>query len=166
LADFDGLTSYFDIPQYPWFNSILSPDPDFFKKRYGEARVNSIELHEIQVQCCRIDSLLRDADEEPNVLYLNIQGAELQALNGATRSLETFVDAVFLEINYDRRYLSCPLYDEIDAFLSGYGFIPSYIHRYPWAHFGHGEALFVRPRKIRRAHHGTNEPGEPPHVTP
>jgi FkbM family methyltransferase len=56
-----------------------------------------------------------------NFWNLDIQGAELLALKGATNSLHA-ADAIYLEINDTEVYSGCALVGELDEFLSSYNF--------------------------------------------
>jgi|SRR6478735_11014524 len=56
-----------------------------------------------------------------NILNLDIQGAELQAMKGLTDW--THIEAVFTEVNYREMYKSCALISEIDEFLFSKGFV-------------------------------------------
>jgi hypothetical protein len=56
-----------------------------------------------------------------NFWNFDIQGAELLALKGATKSLQ-YAKALYLEVNEKELYKKCALIDEIDTFLSQYNF--------------------------------------------
>jgi FkbM family methyltransferase len=75
-----------------------------------------------------------------NVLRLNIQGAELMALQGAARWLDHF-ELIFSEINLVERYAGCPRLEEIDAYLATRGFSRKW--GYQWDPSG-GDAAYTR----------------------
>ena len=54
-------------------------------------------------------------------LWLDMQGGELLALEGATQLLPT-VTAIYAEVNFVERYEHNPTYAEIKRFLASYGF--------------------------------------------
>ena len=56
-----------------------------------------------------------------NFWNFDIQGAELLALKGATKSLQ-YAKALYLEVNEKELYKNCALIEEIDTFLSQYNF--------------------------------------------
>ena len=56
-----------------------------------------------------------------NFWNFDIQGAELIALKGATKSLQ-YAKALYLEVNEKELYKNCALIEEIDTFLSHYNF--------------------------------------------
>jgi hypothetical protein len=71
---------------------------------------------------------------------LDIQGAELLALKGATQHLP-FVKALYLEVNTEEVYKGCALIQDIDAFLKPFGFqrVLTYLTDYHW-----GDALYLK----------------------
>ena len=77
-----------------------------------------------------------------NLWNLDIQGAELMALQGAERSLKS-ADALYLEVNEASLYEGCGLIGEIDDFLKTKGFerVITSITRHKW-----GDALYCRTR--------------------
>lgn len=69
----------------------------------------------------------------------DIQGAELMALRGGTKALES-AKAIYLEVNTEEVYKGCAKIDEIDAFLIPRGFIRV---KTAITQFGWGDALYV-----------------------
>lgn len=73
----------------------------------------------------RLDSLFENAYDVFNsgldFLNLDIQGAELQALKSLGIHINHF-KWIYTEVNRDYVYEHCPLIEEIDSFLSDYGF--------------------------------------------
>lgn len=57
----------------------------------------------------------------PNLINLDIQGAELDALKGASNFLDQ-VSYIYTEVSYVELYKNAPLADEIDLYLTGFGF--------------------------------------------
>ena len=70
---------------------------------------------------------------------IDIQGAELMALKGATKSLK-YAKALYLEVNEKKLYKKCSLISDIDAFLSNYNFkrVLTKMTSHGW-----GDALYV-----------------------
>lgn len=86
------------------------------------------EREMVEVPGLTIDSLferMREADfavEELNILVLDIQGAELMALSGATATLDRF-DAIAIEVSFEELYQGCPQIEEIEDFLNDRDFV-------------------------------------------
>ncbi len=75
-----------------------------------------------------------------NFWNFDIQGAELIALKGATKSLQ-YAKALYLEVNEKELYKDCALIDEIDEFLSKHNFkrVLTKITQHGW-----GDALYLK----------------------
>ena len=75
-----------------------------------------------------------------NFWNLDIQGAELMALKGATKYIP-FVDAMYLEVNERELYKDCALIGEIGLFLDEYGFkrVKTHMTQHGW-----GDALYIK----------------------
>ncbi len=88
-------------------------------------RINpdSKQQEKVTVQTKRLDDVLASVGQEDtyNVMVLDIQGAELQALKGAVKTL-AHVDAIVTEVNYGALYEGAGLIQMLDAFLSQHGF--------------------------------------------
>lgn len=69
----------------------------------------------------------------------DIQGAELMALKGATKSIK-HAKAIYLEVNEKELYKNCGLIDEIDVFLLQYNFKRVLTHM---TQHGWGDALYI-----------------------
>ncbi|TGW15477.1 FkbM family methyltransferase [bacterium NHP-B] len=75
-----------------------------------------------------------------NVMVLDIQGAELMALEGATHTLKD-IDAIVTEVSCTELYKGCALIEDLDAFLLNQGFrrVNTIVNMFSW-----GDALYVR----------------------
>ncbi len=131
-------------------------------------------LYTSDEQCTAISSLLKPAEitqEKPEILFtpqtvqtvtlddwaekyaidhidflwLDMQGAELQALHAAPKILKT-VKAILIEVTLTERYKNNPLYDEVKAWLEKQGFAVEVEH---FHHKNWGNVLFVRPNSLR-----------------
>lgn len=77
---------------------------------------------------------------QANFLELDIQGAELKALQGMEEYLPN-VDYIYTEVNGDYIYEGCALVGELDAFLSKYGFTRV---ETKWTEYLWGDAFYVK----------------------
>ena len=101
----------------------------------------------------RLDSVLNETDFIPNLLVLDIQGAELLALKGSIGILDK-IEFIFLEVNLKEMYEGCPLINEIDEFLLDFNFVR--VDTCLWRTFrwigrnhGWGDALYVKKKKFK-----------------
>jgi len=97
----------------------------------------------IQVSTITLDTLIKEQGidiGDYNTIVMDIQGAELLALHGMTRTLP-HMDVVYTEVNFISMYEGCGLVDEVDEFLSDYGFRRILTHS---TGLGWGDALYCR----------------------
>jgi len=114
------------------------------------------ETHQVIVKSRTLDTLLHEIEmqaSEYNIINLDIQGAELLALQGATNCLK-HIDAINTEINYEELYEGCALISELDDFLGLYGF--DRVATVTPFHPSWGDAFYVKRSVITMATLGTN----------
>ena len=102
-----------------------------------------VEVGRIQMKTITIDTFMKRASIKNPSFYnfwnFDIQGAELLALKGAEESIKG-VKALYLEVNSEEVYKSCPLIGEIDDYLKIRGF--KRVHTV-MTNEGWGDALYV-----------------------
>ncbi len=101
-----------------------------------------------EVEVCTLDRWCQDSGIHPSrvdILKLDLQGAELKALYGARRLLQT-VKAVYVEVSFVPIYRDCPLAADIEAFMKECGFRRNAMYPSDHPHLW-GDALFVRDRQ-------------------
>jgi len=77
-----------------------------------------------------------------NFWNFDIQGAELMALKGSTKYIQS-AKVIYLEVNEKELYKNCGLIGDIDSFLSQYGFkrVITKMTRHGW-----GDALYIKEK--------------------
>ena len=91
----------------------------------------------------KIDTFFEEEDFSPydyNFLNLDIQGAELLALKGMKNSLEK-INYIYTEVNSAEVYKKCAQIEELDEYLSEFGFkrVETKMTPYEW-----GDAFYIR----------------------
>jgi hypothetical protein len=76
---------------------------------------------------------------------MDIQGAELLALQGAVETLQS-IDAINTEINYEELYEGCALVHQLDDFLAHQGF--TRVATVTPYHPSWGDAFYVRNDRL------------------
>jgi FkbM family methyltransferase len=108
---------------------------------------NVVENEVIEVPGLGLDRLMEslalDAGEF-NVMCLDVQGAELRALRGATKTLEA-IDAISVEINFVEMFADCAQVEDIDDYLGERGF--DRVATLTPYHLSWGDALYVRRQR-------------------
>ena len=119
-------------------SSILEPSMEIFDKWWP-----GIQKTKTEKLCTRrLDAFFQEAgvDLTPyNIINIDIQGNELQALQGLGRALRGF-DMICSEIRIGADYQGCTLLHELDVFLLSNGFSRAYLT----IDFVEGEAWYVR----------------------
>jgi FkbM family methyltransferase len=101
-------------------SSLYQPDAEMFANvgMADRARVERV----IPVDLRRLDSLVAENEfPPPDILKLDVQGAELDVLEGAGAAL-TSVGAILLEMEYRPFYQGQPLFADLDSVLRQKGF--------------------------------------------
>jgi FkbM family methyltransferase len=113
--------------------------------RHRDYYPSIVETEAIIVEGKTVDALLAElrlAPERFNILNIDIQGAEIEALRGAA-DLLPHIAAINLEVNFEELYKGCAQVDELDDFLAVQGFrrvATTCPHHMSW-----GDGFYVRP---------------------
>lgn len=137
VSDVDGERVTFNITNNDASSSLLNLKEH--KVYYPEIKI----VQQIEVVTRRVDSILPEHNfryEQFDLVNLDIQGAELKALQGMTECLK-HLRWVYTEVNTQELYEGCALMHEIDDFLKDYGF---HQQRITLTHAGWGDAFYVR----------------------
>lgn len=103
-----------------------------------------VEFREsITVPTITLDTLLAERGlraKDYNFISMDIQGAELLALKGMTKTLP-HIDTIYTEVNFIEMYEGCGLVDELDTLLSKYNLERRLTYD---TGLGWGDALYVK----------------------
>lgn len=91
----------------------------------------------------KLDTLISENNidiSEYDFLNMDLQGAELLALNGMKDNLHK-VNFAYLEVNQDELYAGCARVEQLDEFLLKYGLKR---HETCWTGYGWGDAFYGR----------------------
>lgn len=134
ISDHEG-TAQLHVTSMDQSSSLLS------LKKHAEIYPDIVETKTVEVRCTTVDKLLEGRDISVDVLSLDIQGAELLALKGATTVLPN-VSCVMTEVNRDELYEGCAQMDEIDEFLLKFDLV-RVREAFPY-HESWGDALYIK----------------------
>ena len=113
-------------------------------KQYSEIYPNIKEIQQLTLSSRTLDTLLEELNLSPsdfNILILDIQGAELLALEGANQLLNN-LDAIYTNVHYQELFEGGALAEEVNQFLSDYQF--DIVAEDTPYHPAWGEAFYVR----------------------
>ncbi|HEX3052641.1 MAG TPA: FkbM family methyltransferase [Aggregatilineaceae bacterium] len=131
----------FKILKHDGASSILPPSSILV--HYHGSKMDVTET--VEVPLVRMDSVL---DQEIDILKLDLQGYELEALRGATNLLPR-IKAITIEVEFVPLYDGQPLYGDIDVFLRAAGFRLLNLYEL-WTHpdgqLTSGDAVYLNTR--------------------
>ena len=88
-------------------------------------------------------SLLDDYDiGESNFINIDVQGYELEVFKGGKKTLDK-IDYIYCEVNRDEVYEGNPMVEDLDEFLSSYGFVRVET-KWPETYYTWGDALYIK----------------------
>ena len=77
----------------------------------------------LSIELDTLDHCLREKNElSPHFLKVDVEGADLDVLRGATKALHESVLAVRIEVSFLERHKGAPFFGDTDAFLRHHGF--------------------------------------------
>ena len=124
--------------------------------RYEHPEV--VVTESVKLTTTTLDDLCASADVgRPNILVLDVQGAEMLVLRGATRVMST-ADCIYAEVNERPLYAGATLLPEFDSFLASHGFdrVATALTVHGW-----GDALYVRKESVMSAASAERTPLKP-----
>lgn len=124
VSDTNGLVDFFAINT----EKTITPHADGNIGASSLFQANESYPHEryaqnkIQVEAIRLDDWAQRAGiENVDLVWMDLQGAELLALRGMGKLIEN-VKFIFTEVEYKEIYKEQPLFPEVDAFLTNNNF--------------------------------------------
>ena len=114
--------------------SSLYPPNDEFVARFSDAIRTRMSLKSIeQFDVVPLDEVAAREHLRPDGLKVDVQGAELDVLQGGANTLKHF-KLIELEVEFNYQYKGQPLFSDIDLFLRKHGFVLLGLRRSFWRH--------------------------------
>jgi FkbM family methyltransferase len=137
ISNVDGEVYNLNVTNNGQSSSILELDKH--KIHHPQIFVSNI----IKIDSKRMDTLISENNidiSEYDFINLDIQGAELLALKGFGDLLSKF-KFIYTEVNTNTLYKNCALIDQIDEYVSTFGFsrVETSMTEFEW-----GDALYIR----------------------
>lgn len=102
----------FNVTARPGQSSVLSPSQSVDRYAWRRDVTRQVEVEQV-----RVDEILDEVD----VLKLDLQGYELEALRGATGLFDA-VSVILVEVEFVRLYEDAPLFHEVTSYLQEHDF--------------------------------------------
>ncbi|MBD1996777.1 FkbM family methyltransferase [Leptolyngbya sp. FACHB-541] len=114
------LTLY--VTQNPACSSLYSPNEAFLARFVGLPEMVNLDFT-TELEATTLDTFCQqEGIEEIDFLQLDVQGAELQVLEGASQIVKNSVLAIQTEVSFSELYINQPLFSEVDTYLRSFGF--------------------------------------------
>lgn len=125
VTDYDGEITFYPINQNLTITTWADGNPgasSIFKSN-GQYTVEHYVQDEIKTNCHRLDTVLKNMGiDKVDVIWMDLQGAELLALKGLGKYFEN-VDYIHTEISFKPIYENQVLADELETFIENAGFV-------------------------------------------
>ncbi|MBO0349185.1 FkbM family methyltransferase [Phormidium pseudopriestleyi FRX01] len=110
------------VTQDPMCSSLYQPNEPYLERFAGLSDLVNLDFT-VEIETTSLDAITQDLGiQNIDFLQLDIQGAELDVLEGAVRVLETSILAVQVEVEFSALYLNQPLFADVDNYLRKAGF--------------------------------------------
>jgi hypothetical protein len=110
-------------------SSTYPPDPAFVADFADGELLRTVETREIETET--LDRICGNHDVWPDLLKLDVEGAELDVLRGGEQAAQGAL-AIDIEVAFAPLRIGAPLFSEVDAHLHKLGFSPSGLRRVFW----------------------------------
>jgi FkbM family methyltransferase len=117
-------------------SSIL--EPDYHLIQHPKIKFTGKE----KVKITKLDEFISEK-EKYNFINIDVQGYELEVFKGASEYLKT-IDYIISEVSRVELYKGCPRVEDLDIFLSDYGFERV---ETDWAGISWGDAFYIKNKK-------------------
>ena len=135
ITNYDGMAN-FNIPERADCGSIYNYT--------GLKTVFGIQtLRTVEVPCFTVDTLMKEYNEDPalyNVLNMDIEGGELDALKGATELLK-HINVIYSEIRFADLFENGTMCEDLEEFVFKLGFKKVFYKKW---HETFGDAIYIR----------------------
>lgn len=107
----------------PMCSSLYPPNEVYLSRFLGLSELVSLDFT-IEIETTTLDAIAQaEKIDEIDFIQIDVQGANLNVLQGATSLLEKSILAVQIEVEFSPLYLNEPLFSEIDRFMRAHGFV-------------------------------------------
>jgi FkbM family methyltransferase len=121
LSDKEGDATLY-VTKAPMCTSLYPPNEDYLARFQDLPELVNLDF-EVEIETTTLDAFCAaEGVEEIDFLQIDVQGADLNVLKGATSLLERSGLAIQIEVEFSHLYKDQPLFADIDIFLRERGF--------------------------------------------
>lgn len=105
-----------------WCSSLYPPNQAYSSRFAGLSNMINLDFT-VDIETTTLDAFcLSEGINEIDFLQIDVQGADLNVLEGSIQLLERGVLAVQTEVEFSHLYINQPLFADVDIFLRNHGF--------------------------------------------
>jgi FkbM family methyltransferase len=155
LGSADGAKAILRITDSPGSSSLLQPNSEVLDHFIYGSKIAVRST--VPVTLTTLDTACERHDIQPDVIKMDIQGAELDVLKGSTRAMENAL-LIESEVEFQRLYVGQPLFRDIDAFMADKGWMILGLRRDFWRRaippspdggtLAHADVLYMNPARL------------------
>jgi FkbM family methyltransferase len=110
------------VTKHPMCSSLYPPNEPYLERFSGLSELVNLDFY-MGIETTTLDQFCQsEGIEEIDFLQIDVQGAELQVLQGASQILGQSILAVQAEVGFSRLYQNQPLFADVDIYLREKGF--------------------------------------------
>lgn len=121
LSDREGSASFFPVNVNKSTHKDIGLSSLFPINPASTRRDGPVVQDRITIRTTTLDAYFAERPHQPDLLWIDVEGAELLVFKGGVRTLEN-VRVIHVEVSFRPSHLGKPLYWEIDAYLRQRGF--------------------------------------------
>ncbi|WP_404787612.1 FkbM family methyltransferase [Altericista sp. CCNU0014] len=110
------------VTKAPMCSSLYPPNESYLKRFSNLADLVSLD-YSVEIEVVTLDQACKDESiTNIDFLQIDVQGADLHVLEGASQLLERGILGIQIEVEFSSLYKNQPLFADVDSFLRGYDF--------------------------------------------
>ena len=110
------------VTKHPMCSSLYPPNEPYLERFSGLSELVNLDFY-MGIETTTLDEFCQsEGIEEIDFLQIDVQGAELQVLQGASQILGKSILAVQAEVGFSHLYKNQPLFADVDIYLREQGF--------------------------------------------
>ncbi|WP_009632848.1 FkbM family methyltransferase [Synechocystis sp. PCC 7509] len=110
------------VTKHPMCSSLYLPNENYLQRFMGIDEVMELDFT-IDIPTTTLDTFCQsEGIKEIDFLQVDVQGADVQVLQGASQVLANSILAVQVEVEFSHLYVNQPLFADVDTFMRKQGF--------------------------------------------
>lgn len=105
------------VTKHPMCSSLYPPNEAYLNRFAGLSELVSLDFT-VELETTTLDEFCQgEGIEEIDFLQVDVQGADLQVLEGASKILDRSILGIQIEVEFSHLYVNQPLFSDVDTYL-------------------------------------------------